>query len=141
VPSHPRSSAKSNAEKLCATHASDNSDIAEQLPGGNLDRLGHTEDAGNDPRVVVHGGALLRLLQALTGWRASEILMLDYNPLEAIPGQDRPAGRVERSIGGEAPFPDDDVQWRDLVLQQRPELVDEAELMHDLQRRGVSCGL
>jgi hypothetical protein len=31
------------------------------------------------------------LLQALTGRRASEILMLDYNPLEAIPGLDRPA--------------------------------------------------
>jgi len=30
------------------------------------------------------------LLQALTGRRASEILMLDYDPLEAIPGQDRP---------------------------------------------------
>ncbi|ORW08117.1 tyrosine-type recombinase/integrase [Mycolicibacter longobardus] len=32
------------------------------------------------------------LLQALTGRRASEILMLDYDPIEAIPGQDRPAG-------------------------------------------------
>ncbi|MBV8346100.1 MAG: transposase, partial [Mycolicibacterium sp.] len=30
------------------------------------------------------------LLQALTGRRASEILMLDYDPLEAIPGLDRP---------------------------------------------------
>ena len=36
-----------------ATHDSDNSVIAEQLPGGNRDRLGHAEDAGNDPRVVV----------------------------------------------------------------------------------------
>ena len=35
--------------------------------------------------------ARIWLLQALTGRRASEILMLDYNPLEAIPGQDRPA--------------------------------------------------
>lgn len=31
------------------------------------------------------------LLQALTGRRASEILMLDHNPLEAIPGAERPA--------------------------------------------------
>ncbi|GAA2410802.1 tyrosine-type recombinase/integrase [Mycolicibacterium llatzerense] len=30
------------------------------------------------------------LLQALTGRRASEILMLDHNPLEAIPGAERP---------------------------------------------------
>lgn len=34
--------------------------------------------------------ARIWLLQALTGRRASEILMLDYGPLEAIPGQDRP---------------------------------------------------
>ncbi len=33
------------------------------------------------------------LLQALTGRRASEILMLDHDPLEAIPGLDRPADR------------------------------------------------
>lgn len=32
------------------------------------------------------------LLQALTGRRASEILMLDHNPLEAIPGAARPTG-------------------------------------------------
>lgn len=32
------------------------------------------------------------LLQALTGRRASEILMLDFDPLEPIPGQDRPPG-------------------------------------------------
>lgn len=32
------------------------------------------------------------LLQALTGRRASEILMLDHDPLEAIPGHDRPVG-------------------------------------------------
>lgn len=31
------------------------------------------------------------LLQALTGRRASEILMLDFNPLAPIPGQERPA--------------------------------------------------
>lgn len=30
------------------------------------------------------------LLQALTGRRASEILMLDFDPLTAIPGQERP---------------------------------------------------
>lgn len=30
------------------------------------------------------------LLQALTGRRASEILMLDYEPLQPIPGQERP---------------------------------------------------
>ena len=30
------------------------------------------------------------LLQALTGRRASEILMLDHNPLQAIPGAERP---------------------------------------------------
>lgn len=36
--------------------------------------------------------ARIWLLQALTGRRASEILMLDYDPLEAIPGQDRPVG-------------------------------------------------
>lgn len=36
--------------------------------------------------------ARIWLLQALTGRRASEILMLDHDPLEAIPGQDRPAG-------------------------------------------------
>ncbi|MBN7300817.1 tyrosine-type recombinase/integrase [Mycobacteroides abscessus subsp. bolletii] len=30
------------------------------------------------------------LLQAMTGRRASEILMLDHNPLSAIPGTDRP---------------------------------------------------
>lgn len=36
--------------------------------------------------------ARIWLLQALTGRRASEILMLDYDPLEAIPGQHRPAG-------------------------------------------------
>ena len=35
------------------------------------------------------------LLQALTGRRASEILMLDHDPLEAIPGLDRPADRDE----------------------------------------------
>lgn len=34
--------------------------------------------------------ARIWLLQALTGRRASEILMLDYDPLEAIPGQHRP---------------------------------------------------
>lgn len=34
--------------------------------------------------------ARIWLLQALTGRRASEILMLDYDPLEAIPGHDRP---------------------------------------------------
>lgn len=52
-------------------------------PDGNLSVL-----AGlGDPQA-----ARIWLLQALTGRRASEILMLDYNPLEAIPGQDRPAG-------------------------------------------------
>jgi hypothetical protein len=35
--------------------------------------------------------ARIWLLQALTGRRASEILMLDHDPLQAIPGQDRPA--------------------------------------------------
>jgi integrase len=35
--------------------------------------------------------ARIWLLQALTGRRASEILMLDHNPLQAIPGQERPA--------------------------------------------------
>ncbi|GAB4685939.1 tyrosine-type recombinase/integrase [Mycobacterium avium subsp. hominissuis] len=35
--------------------------------------------------------ARIWLLQALTGRRASEILMLDHNPLEAIPGAARPA--------------------------------------------------
>lgn len=35
-------------------------------------------------------GARVWLLQALTGRRASEILMLDYDPLEAIPGLERP---------------------------------------------------
>jgi integrase len=34
--------------------------------------------------------ARIWLLQALTGRRASEILMLDHDPLQAIPGQDRP---------------------------------------------------
>lgn len=52
-------------------------------PDGNLSVV-----AGlGDPQ-----GARIWLLQALTGRRASEILMLDYDPLEAIPGQDRPAG-------------------------------------------------
>ncbi len=37
-------------------------------------------------------GARVWLLQALTGRRASEILMLDHDPLEAIAGQDRPTG-------------------------------------------------
>lgn len=32
------------------------------------------------------------LLQAMTGRRASEILMLDHDPLTAIPGAERPAG-------------------------------------------------
>ncbi|MFN6554762.1 tyrosine-type recombinase/integrase [Mycolicibacterium septicum] len=36
--------------------------------------------------------ARIWLLQALTGRRASEILMLDFSPLQAIPGHDRPAG-------------------------------------------------
>lgn len=35
--------------------------------------------------------ARIWLLQALTGRRASEILMLDHNPLQAIPGAERPA--------------------------------------------------
>lgn len=35
--------------------------------------------------------ARIWLLQALTGRRASEILMLDHDPLQAIPGQDRPS--------------------------------------------------
>ncbi|WP_016888812.1 tyrosine-type recombinase/integrase [Mycobacteroides abscessus] len=35
--------------------------------------------------------ARIWLLQALTGRRASEILMLDHNPLLAIPGAERPA--------------------------------------------------
>lgn len=35
--------------------------------------------------------ARIWLLQALTGRRISEILMLDHQPLEAIPGQERPA--------------------------------------------------
>lgn len=53
---------------------------------------------GTDGALTVLAGlgdpqaARIWLLQALTGRRASEILMLDYNPLEAIPGQDRPAG-------------------------------------------------
>ncbi|SIL38738.1 transposase [Mycobacteroides abscessus subsp. abscessus] len=34
--------------------------------------------------------ARIWLLQALTGRRASEILMLDHNPLQAIPGAERP---------------------------------------------------
>jgi integrase len=34
--------------------------------------------------------ARIWLLQALTGRRASEILMLDHEPLQAIPGHDRP---------------------------------------------------
>ena len=34
--------------------------------------------------------ARIWLLQALTGRRASEILMLDHDPLQAIPGQERP---------------------------------------------------
>lgn len=47
-------------------------------PNGDLSVL-----AGlGDPQA-----ARIWLLQALTGRRASEILMLDYNPLEAIPGQ------------------------------------------------------
>lgn len=37
------------------------------------------------------------LLQALTGRRASEILMLDYDPLEAIPGEARPTGDTDPS--------------------------------------------
>ncbi|MBZ4504449.1 tyrosine-type recombinase/integrase [Mycobacterium avium subsp. hominissuis] len=36
--------------------------------------------------------ARIWLLQALTGRRASEILMLDFDPLAPIPGQERPAG-------------------------------------------------
>ena len=32
------------------------------------------------------------LLQALTGRRASEILMLDHGPLQPIPGAERPTG-------------------------------------------------
>lgn len=36
--------------------------------------------------------ARIWLLQALTGRRASEILMLDADPIEAIPGRDRDAG-------------------------------------------------
>ncbi|ORW08175.1 tyrosine-type recombinase/integrase [Mycobacterium kyorinense] len=43
--------------------------------------------------------ARIWLLQALTGRRASEILMLDYDPLEAIPGQHRPADADEPDTG------------------------------------------
>lgn len=38
------------------------------------------------------------LLQALTGRRASEILMLDYHPLQAIPGADRPTDGADPSV-------------------------------------------
>lgn len=43
--------------------------------------------------------ARIWLLQALTGRRASEILMLDYDPLEAIPGRDRPTDATEADSG------------------------------------------
>lgn len=43
--------------------------------------------------------ARIWLLQALTGRRASEILMLDFDPLQPIPGQDRPAGAADDPDG------------------------------------------
>ena len=44
--------------------------------------------------------ARIWLLQALTGRRASEILMLDYDPLEAIPARTVPPRRMPNPIAG-----------------------------------------
>ncbi|TDZ98554.1 tyrosine-type recombinase/integrase [Mycobacteroides salmoniphilum] len=43
-------------------------------------------------------GARAWLLQAMTGRRASEILMLDYKPLSAIPGIDRPTDSDDQTF-------------------------------------------
>lgn len=40
-------------------------------------------------------GARVWLLQALTGRRASEVLMLDFDPLEPIPGHERPENAAD----------------------------------------------
>src|ERR1700733_6026625 len=56
-------------------------------------RVTRRSSAWNDPPVVVHGDALFRLLQALIGWRASEILMLDYSPGRV--GRGVPSARTE----------------------------------------------
>lgn len=63
----------------------------------SADRGRHVAITHPDGSVSLVGGlgdpqaARAWLLQAMTGRRASEILMLDYDPIEAIPGTDRPS--------------------------------------------------
>ena len=73
--------------KLCATHDSDNSVIAEQLPDGNRDRLGHAEDAGN-------------YLRAAAGRAGSPPLQRKGQTSPDITGACRPTRRAPEGLTG-----------------------------------------
>lgn len=106
-------------------------DLAQMIE--NVSVLGLPKDqhatvtSGGEARAVAGLGdpTAMRawLIQALTGRRANEILMLDFNPLLPVPGLDEPTGcddpipRMAPSVGGDQQ-PDDHEFTAKLRYQQ-----------------------
>ena len=91
------------------THDSDNSVIAEQLPGGNRDRLGHAEDAGNYPRAAAGTG-----FHALRHYYAS-LLIRHGESVKTVQSRLGHASAVETLDTYSHLWPDSDDRTRDAI--------------------------